>query len=107
MTVILHTVKGAMGRIREYTKVGGKKCWTLFDSGAQNSYVAPNVARLLVTKKLSKPLRTAIGGGVKKTSTAAILETDVEGHKILPTQWSWTKLAAMKKARRSTFCSVP
>lgn len=72
-----------MGRIREYIKVSGKKCWTLFDSGAQNTYIAPKVARLLVTKKLSKPFRTAIGGGTKKTSTAAILDADVQGHKIV------------------------
>lgn len=72
-----------MGRIREYIKVSGKKCWTLFDSGARNTYVAPEVARLLVTKKLSKPFRTAIGGGTKKTTTAAILEADVQGHKVV------------------------
>lgn len=48
-----------MGRIREYIKVNGKKCWTLFDSGDQNTYVVPDVARRLVTKKLNKPFRTA------------------------------------------------
>jgi hypothetical protein len=72
-----------MGRIREYIKVGSKKCWTLFDSGAQNTYVVPSVARLLVTKKLSKPFKTALGGGTKKTSTAAILDADVQGHKVV------------------------
>lgn len=72
-----------MGRSREYIKVNGKKCWTLFDSGAQNTYVVPAVARRLVTKKLNKPFRTALGGGTKKTSTAAILDADVQGHKIV------------------------
>jgi hypothetical protein len=72
-----------MGRIRQYIKVSGSKFWTLFDSGAQNTYVVPDVARLLVTKKLSKPFRTAIGGGKQKTSTAAILDADVEGHKVV------------------------
>jgi hypothetical protein len=72
-----------MGRIREYIKVNGKKCWTLFDSGARNTYVTPQVARLLVTKKLSKLFRTALGGGTKKTGTAAILDADVQGHKVV------------------------
>ena len=72
-----------MGRIREYIKVNGKKCWTLFDSGARNTYVVPEVARLLVTKKLSKLFRTALGGGIKKTSKAAILDADVQGHKVV------------------------
>jgi hypothetical protein len=72
-----------MGRIREYIKVNGKKCWALFDSGARNTYVVPEVARLLVTKKLNKLFRTALGGGTKKTGTAAILDADVQGHKVV------------------------
>lgn len=72
-----------MGRIREYIKVNDKKCWTLFDSGAQNTYVVPRVARLLVTKKLSKLFRTPLGGGTKKTAIAAILDADIQGHKIV------------------------
>jgi hypothetical protein len=31
-----------MGRIRERIRINGRKCWTLFDSGAQNSYVVPD-----------------------------------------------------------------
>lgn len=72
-----------MGRIRDYLQINGKKCWTLFDSGAQNTYVVPEVARLLVTKKLSKPFRTALGGGTKKAGTAAILDAELQGHKIV------------------------
>ncbi len=72
-----------MGRLREYIKVNGKRCWTLFDSGAQNTYVVPGVASLLVTKKLSKSFRAALGGGTKKAAAAAILEADVQGHKIV------------------------
>jgi hypothetical protein len=71
-----------MGRIREHIQVNGKKCWTLFDTGARNTYVVPAVAALLVTKKLSKPLRSAIGGSVKKATTAALLEAQVHRHKV-------------------------
>ncbi len=71
-----------MGRIREYIQVNGRKCWTLFDSGAQNTYVVPQVAKLLVTKKLSKPFRSSLGGGTKKAAKLALLDAQVEGHKV-------------------------
>lgn len=72
-----------MGRVREHIQINGKKFWTLFDAGARNTYVVPAVAARLVTKKLSKPLRTALGGSVKKTATSAILEAKVQGHQIV------------------------
>jgi hypothetical protein len=71
-----------MGRIREHIRINGRKCWTLFDSGAQNTYVVPEVARLLVTKKMTKPFRSALGGGIKKATTLALLDAQVEGHKV-------------------------
>jgi hypothetical protein len=71
-----------MGRIREYIQVNGKKCWTLFDSGARNTYVVPEVAALLATTKLPKPFKSALGGKARKTSTAALLVAKVEGHNI-------------------------
>lgn len=33
-----------MGRIRENIDVKGQKFWTLFDTGARNTYVVPSVA---------------------------------------------------------------
>jgi hypothetical protein len=69
-----------MGRIREYIRVNGKQYWTLFDSGARNTYVIPRVASRLATTKLPKPLRSALGGKVRKTTTAALLVAQVEGH---------------------------
>ncbi|MBI3824322.1 MAG: hypothetical protein HY289_16775 [Planctomycetes bacterium] len=49
-----------MGRIREHIKVNGKKCWTLFDSGARNTYVVPAVAARLDTFKLPKIFTDAV-----------------------------------------------
>jgi hypothetical protein len=71
-----------MGRIREHIKVHGKKCWTLFDSGARNTYVVPAVAALLDTFKLPKAFKSALGGSVKKVTQGAILLADIEGCKI-------------------------
>ncbi len=72
-----------MGRVREAIKVDGRECWTLFDTGALNTYVVPGVARLLTTHRLAHPFRSAIGGGTKETQTSALLEAEVEGHSIV------------------------
>jgi hypothetical protein len=71
-----------MGRVREHIKVNGKKFWTLFDTGARNTYVVPAVAARLVTFKLPKTFRSALGGGIKKAHEGAALNADVHGCKI-------------------------
>jgi hypothetical protein len=71
-----------MGRIREYIEVDGKECWTLFESGARNTYVVPEVAALLTTTKLAEPFRSALGGHIKKTSQGAWLNAKVQGHNL-------------------------
>jgi hypothetical protein len=71
-----------MGRVRQHIKVNGKKFWTLFDTGARNTYVVPRVAAHLVTSKLHAPFRSALGGGIKESKQSAILEATVEGHRV-------------------------
>lgn len=71
-----------MGRIHEYIQVNGKKCWTLFDSGAQNTYVVREVASHLATTKLGQTFRSALGGTVKRSTSAALLVGKIQGHKI-------------------------
>jgi hypothetical protein len=73
---------GPMGRVREYIQVDGKKFWTLFDTGARNTYVVPAVAALLSMSKLGKAFRSALCGQIKKVSEGAILNADVQKHKI-------------------------
>ena len=68
-----------MGRIREMIAVDGRKCWTLFDSGARNTYVVPAVAELLKTSTPPRAIRTAIGGNVKESNQAALLEGELQG----------------------------
>jgi len=69
-----------MGRVRQTIKVDGQECWTLFDTGARNTYVIPSVAKVLSTSAMPRSLRTALGGEVKETKTSAILEAEIEGH---------------------------
>jgi hypothetical protein len=70
-----------MGRIRQTIKVDGQECWTLFDTGARNTYVIPSVAEVLTTSSI-RPVRTALGGGVRETTTAALLEAEIQGYSI-------------------------
>ncbi len=62
--------------------VDGRKCWTLFDSGARNTYVTPSVAELLTTSPTPRTIRTALGGTIKETNTEAVLHAEIEGHTI-------------------------
>src|SRR5688572_26800763 len=70
-----------MRRIRQYIEIEGQKFWTLFDTGAINTYVVLAVAALLPTKKLAKPYATALGGSTKKARESALLEGKIEGHR--------------------------
>ena len=71
-----------MGRIRQMIKVDGRQFWTMFDTGARNTYVVPAVAQLLSTSKAAHPIRTALGGQVKQADTTALLQAEIEGHQI-------------------------
>ena len=71
-----------MERMRQTIKVDGQQCWTLFDTGARNTYVIPSVAQALKTSKMPRAFRTALGGEVRETNTSAILEAEIEGHPI-------------------------
>jgi hypothetical protein len=63
-------------------KVGGREFWTMFDTGAQNTYVVPAVAQLLAVSKAVHPFRSAIGGETKQSDTLALLQAEIEGHQI-------------------------
>lgn len=71
-----------MGRIRQLIAVDGLECWTLFDSGARNTYLIPSVAEVLKTSATPRTIRTALGGTVKETNTEAVLHAEINGHSI-------------------------
>src|SRR5437870_11837645 len=71
-----------MGRIRQMINVHGRESWTLFGSGARNTYVVPAVASALTTSELSHPIRMALGGEVREINTTALLEAEVEGRPV-------------------------
>ncbi|MBI2190619.1 MAG: hypothetical protein HYU36_01380 [Planctomycetes bacterium] len=71
-----------MGRIRAYIQINGRKCWTLFDTGARNTYVIPEVARLLVSQKLPRSFPAALGGSTQRVREHAFLVGKIQGHLI-------------------------
>ena len=71
-----------MGRIRQMINVNARECWTLFDTGARNTYIVPEVASLVTTSRAQEPFRCAIGGKVKETTETALLQAVVEGRRI-------------------------
>jgi hypothetical protein len=62
--------------------VDGRECWTLFDSGARNTYVVPSVAALLKTSATPQTMRMALGGSIREINLEALLHARIEGHSI-------------------------
>ena len=71
-----------MGRIRQKIKVNERECWTLFDSGARNTYLIESVSSLLTTSKIKKPFRSVLVGQIQEASETILLEAEIEGHQI-------------------------
>ena len=69
-----------MGRIRTQTRIDGKLCWTLFDSGARNTYIVGEAARGLELKTLPVTQKTNLGGKVHKIDQSCLLFAEIEGH---------------------------
>jgi len=71
-----------MGRVRDYIEVSGQKFWTIFDTGARNTYVLPAVAGLLQSSRLDVPFHASLGGSVKEAKQTALLEATIQGCRI-------------------------
>ena len=72
------TIKN-MGRIRKNIIVDGRACWTLFDTGARNTYVIESVADGFNVVEISKPRKVALGGKESLLNKLFILIAEVEG----------------------------
>jgi len=68
-----------MGRVRKNIEVNGELFWTLFDTGARNTYVTEKVAQLLGTKQLPKSIFSSLGGKTYKIEKVCLLMAYVEG----------------------------
>lgn len=70
------------GHVREEIDVGGRRCWTMFDTGARNTYVDRTVAALLTTSPADAPVRTGLGGHIREAKEVAVLQAKIEGRPI-------------------------
>lgn len=68
-----------MGRVRTDIGINGRACWTLFDTGARNTYVAQDIASILPIFDLEKEEPVALGGKVHKIVKDCRLTCLVEG----------------------------
>jgi len=71
-----------MTRIRQIIAVDGRKCWTVFHPSTRNSYVTSSVAELLKTHPTPRPIRTALGGAMKESNCVALLEGEIQDHRV-------------------------
>ena len=69
-----------MRGIRAFIDVEGRKRWTLFDSGARNTYVTPDVAETLLQWDLPNVQPTALGGKQHHVNRMCALLAKVENH---------------------------
>jgi hypothetical protein len=71
-----------MGRIRGEIVVGGRKRWTLFDSGARHSYIVADAAPPADVKTLPVERPVALGGRTHKVGQVCLVFAEVEGHSL-------------------------
>jgi starvation-inducible outer membrane lipoprotein len=68
-----------MGRVRAEVVVNGRNCWTLFDTGARNTYVVQDLTSVLPTFELERVELVSLGGKVHKVTKECRLTCLVEG----------------------------
>ena len=71
-----------MGRIRQNIEIEGQGFWTLFDSGARNSYITKSAASTSVVIPLKEPRSFALGGTAHKIQSACFVQARVEGQPV-------------------------
>ncbi len=90
-----------MGRVRMNIKVGGRDYWTLFDSGAENTYVVSSVAARLERTKLREVKTTSLGGRRHSVKQACVLRARVDGKTVeVPGTYVIDSIGADKQAKR-------
>lgn len=71
-----------MGRIKQNIEIGKQKYWTLFDSGAKNTYIISRRTTGLQIKELKATRSVALGGKDHSLTKLCILEAIIQGKSI-------------------------
>jgi hypothetical protein len=69
-----------VGRIRTSIDIGGRLCWTLFDSGARNNYIVSSAIDGLTVFDLPQAKSAALGGREHTLTKASFVIAQVENH---------------------------
>ena len=67
-----------MGRIRKNIKINGHDCWTLFDTGARNTYIIFKIAKDLPIFELKNPEPVNLGGKTHHVTKNCWLEAYIK-----------------------------
>lgn len=89
-----------MGRVRAAVQVNGRSCWTLFDSGARNTYLLKSAATGLPKVTLGRIRNVALGGQINPISEACLLTGHVEGQPVELNAFLIEDLGADEKGRK-------
>jgi hypothetical protein len=89
-----------MGRIRTDIRVDGRAWWTLFDSGAENTYITEDVAATLQRNVLPRKWRTKLGGKAHVVREDCRLVATVESRPIVVQAYVLAKIGVDKRAKR-------
>jgi len=71
-----------MGRVRTNIDINGRKCWTLFDTGARNSYIVDEAVDALPSWELPKTQPAALAGKTHIVRRECNILGSVEGYPI-------------------------
>ena len=72
-----------MGRVFDETRVNGHNWWTIFDSGASNSYITAAAARSLKPKPIPNPFIARVGGRSQKIEDVCEVMGSVRGKSVV------------------------
>ncbi len=89
-----------MGRVRTFIRVNGRDCWTIFDPGAENTYVAGSVASLLQRNKLPRKWPAKLGGKEHLVTQDCRLVAGIEGRSVVVQAYVLEQIGMDKRAKR-------
>ncbi|MFH1834198.1 MAG: hypothetical protein ABH877_04165 [bacterium] len=72
-----------MGRVRANLNVNGRDRWTLFDTGARNTYVVADAAEGLISWEDDPPEPARLGGKVHEITRWCTLRGTIEGLRVV------------------------
>ena len=71
-----------MGRITREIDVGGRRFWTMFDTGSKNTYVLSAVADAAGGRTPVQPRGVGLGGRAHSLTEGCYLKAIIEGHSV-------------------------